>query len=274
MERELKRMFEMKETEMKVPPTLSPELRKRIGRQRMVVAGLVAAAACALAIGGFAAARSLSNDAAPIPPAEGTEKRDPRALTYNFPDVEVTLHAAEPWAEYSPAPDESPVAFNDAWAGGTALVFDQDSEETLGLDAHPGAVGTACQSGVAADAETLARQIRSDTDLEATAPVRVSVAGVEALRMDVRAASGAEPCSKWGPAYPSAPMVLGLGSGSGGAALGEGSRMRLYLLDTPWRSDQWSRRVFAVWIVAPETRFEQVLEAAQPILESMEFHAK
>jgi hypothetical protein len=71
MEQELRRMFEMKETEMTVPPTLSPELRNRIGRQRIVMGGLVAAAAVAVVVGGFAGARSLSSDdAAPVPPAE------------------------------------------------------------------------------------------------------------------------------------------------------------------------------------------------------------
>lgn len=70
MEHELRRMFEVKEIEMTVPPTLSPELRSQIGRQRMVIGGLVAAAACALVIGGFAGAQSLrSDDAAPLPPA-------------------------------------------------------------------------------------------------------------------------------------------------------------------------------------------------------------
>lgn len=68
MEQELRRMFEMKETEMSVPPTLSPELRNRVGRQRMIMGGLVAAAALALVVGGFAGARSLSSDRA-IPPA-------------------------------------------------------------------------------------------------------------------------------------------------------------------------------------------------------------
>jgi hypothetical protein len=58
----------MKEADMSVPPTLSPELRNRIGRQRMVIGGLVAAAATVIVIGGFAGARSLSRDDAPPPP--------------------------------------------------------------------------------------------------------------------------------------------------------------------------------------------------------------
>ncbi len=70
MEQELRRMFEIKETEMTVPPTLSPELRNRIGRQRMVMGGIVAAAALALVFGGFAVRSAVSTDAAPVPPAD------------------------------------------------------------------------------------------------------------------------------------------------------------------------------------------------------------
>jgi WD40-like Beta Propeller Repeat len=75
MDQDLKRMFEMKEADVVVPPTLSPELRSRIGRKRMVMGGLVAAATLVLAIGGFAGARSLSrDDTAPVPPAEEKEQ--------------------------------------------------------------------------------------------------------------------------------------------------------------------------------------------------------
>ena len=89
MEQELRQMFEMKETEITVPSTLSPALRNRIGRQRMVMGGLIAAAAFALVIGGFAGARSLSNDAVPIPPADETEDKDPTVV--NFPDLTKTF---------------------------------------------------------------------------------------------------------------------------------------------------------------------------------------
>ena len=82
MEQELRRMFEMKEVEMNVPPTLSPELRSRIGRQRMFMGGLAAAAAIAVVIGGFAGARSLSSDdAAPVPPAKQEEQGTPSPET-------------------------------------------------------------------------------------------------------------------------------------------------------------------------------------------------
>jgi hypothetical protein len=70
MENELKQMFEMKGTDMSVSPTLSPELRNRVGRQRIVMGGLVVAAAFALVLGGFAVRSAVSTDAAPVPPAE------------------------------------------------------------------------------------------------------------------------------------------------------------------------------------------------------------
>ena len=69
MERELKQMFETKGPEMSVPPTLSPQLRKRILRQRMVTGGLVATAAFALVFGGLAMGSAIWTDAAPVRPA-------------------------------------------------------------------------------------------------------------------------------------------------------------------------------------------------------------
>ncbi|HYI46011.1 MAG TPA: hypothetical protein VE174_11205, partial [Actinomycetota bacterium] len=75
MEQELRRMFEIKETDMVTSPTLSPELRNRIGRQRIVMGGAVAATAFALVLGGFAMTSALSTDAAPVRPAE--ERKPP-----------------------------------------------------------------------------------------------------------------------------------------------------------------------------------------------------
>jgi hypothetical protein len=87
MEQELRRMFEMKETEMTLPATLPPELRKRVGRQRMVMGGLVAAAAAAVVIGGFAGARSLTSDEA-LPPAEEDSNVSPFVDTWTSTDVD------------------------------------------------------------------------------------------------------------------------------------------------------------------------------------------
>jgi hypothetical protein len=49
-----------------------------------------------------------------------------------------------------------------------------------------------------------------------------------------------------------------------------GEWMRLYLFDVPEGS---SMRILAIAIVAPESRFERVVEAAAPVVDSIEFHA-
>ena len=44
--------------------------------------------------------------------------------------------------------------------------------------------------------------------------------------------------------------------------------MRLYLFDAPEGS---SIRILAITIIAPESRFESVVKAAAPVVESVEF---
>ena len=56
-----------------------------------------------------------------------------------------------------------------------------------------------------------------------------------------------------------------------GANLDTGIRMRLFLVDVPAASGS---RVVAVAITAPEARFEAVLAAAGPVLDSIQFHAQ
>ena len=271
IERELRDM--MKETAGAAHhiPRADRKLVRRARLRRMQTVLLAGTAAAALVIGGFTGARSLFDDAAPIPPAEEMENMDPSAGTYDLLGVEVSLRVPDPWTAYS-ASSEPTVPTPNERTGGPVLALEENPEEHLGLDADPHPVGSACQPAAGHDdPEAVARGIRSDDDLETTAPVAVNVGGVDGLRMDVRVRAGAKPCSRWGPGYPSAPMVLAQGHSSG-ATLEGGSRMRLYLLDTPWRSENWSRRVFALWIVAPEARFERVVKAAQPILDSIEFH--
>lgn len=116
-----------------------------------------------------------------------------------------------------------------------------------------------------ADAEALARSIRSDPDLEATEPVAVGVGGIEALRMDVVAATESSEVE----------TVLVRGPRCGdecprGLGLDRAHRMRLYLLDLPGGS---SARILAIAIVAEEVRFEPAVDAAGAIVDSFEFHA-
>jgi hypothetical protein len=128
-----------------------------------------------------------------------------------------------------------------------------------------GLIETGCEAGPApADADAFARSVRSNPHLEATAPVAVSVGGIDALRMDVIAAPGGAVCD--------GPLVLARGVG-----LLPTDRMRLYLLDVPGGS----ARMLAIAVIArdpyakvqvAQPTFEQVVEEATPIVESIEFH--
>ena len=117
---------------------------------------------------------------------------------------------------------------------------------------------TGCETGPApADAETLVRSIRSNPALEATAPVAVSVGGIDAMRMDVVAPGRLD-------VGDCAPMVLEH------LSLMQDDRARLYLLDLP---EGMSARILAIAISAHDSEFEYVVEAAAPIVDSFEFHA-
>ena len=131
----------------------------------------------------------------------------------------------------------------------------------------PWPVGEGCASGAkAADAEALAQAIESDPDLVATAPVAVTIAGQQGLSMDVTAAPGASVCEE----YPATYVLTHDSTGNrNGLPIGEGSRIRLYLLDAPEGS---SLGILAIAVAAPESRFDDVVADATPIIESIEFH--
>jgi hypothetical protein len=182
-----------------------------------------------------------------------------------FLDGEVTFDAAWPWDWYIGGwgftPTMTTLQFDD---------FDQDDAgigQLLVIVADPLPVESGCRQGPApADAEALARSIRSDPDLEATEPMAVTVGGIVALRMDVVAATGASVCE----GGPAAQVVTPNDHDWFGVFLRHGERMRLYLLDLP---EGMSARILAITISAPEPDFEHVMEAAEPIVDSIEFHA-
>jgi len=186
--------------------------------------------------------------------APTTENGQAVAVPYGFLNGEVTFAAPWPW-DYSWAGwDHGPT-----WT--TLISSNHRPWERLVVVADPRPIETGCQQGpAAADAEALARTIRSDPDLEATSPVAVRVAGIEALRMDVVAATGASVCGVAG-----TPQVVTE------TGLDHGERMRLYLLDLP---EGLSARILAIAIVAHDGRFERVLEAAAPIVDSFEFRTR
>jgi PQQ-like domain len=169
-------------------------------------------------------------------------------LLYSFFDGEVTTSAAYPWD----------LSFADV----SALALNDNRDERVELVEDPLPVESGCEQGPApTDANALAQTIRSDPDLETTAPVAVTVGGVEGVSMDIALAPGGDVCEPQG-----GPET---GGGRWRTPLSPGSPMRLYLVDVPEGS---ATRMLAIAIVAPEARFEVVFEAAAPIIESIEFH--
>ncbi|HJP65299.1 MAG TPA: hypothetical protein VKA30_03225 [Actinomycetota bacterium] len=213
----------------------------------IAVVALVGFAAAACSSG--EAERPASEDQRTVVPSSNS----PAALPYSVLDGEVTFSAAPPWRE-------------SCCLGPWSLSLG-DAAERIYVLADPLPVRTGCRKGPApADAEALARSIDSDPDLEATAPVAARVGGTQALRMDVAAAPAASECDRW-----AAPLVVtqtGVEQAFAQIAAVQARRIRLYLLGLPEGS---SAGILAIAIVAPDARFEAVVEAAAPILDSFEF---
>jgi hypothetical protein len=214
--------------------------------------------------------------------APTTEDGQPVAVPYNAFDGEATLHVAHPWVfyDYSPGPIFGRLIPEGPGVGPTTDGGQRNDWDELFLMADPAWVGTDCQTGPDPDnAEALAESIRSDPGLEATDPVAVSVGGAEALMMDVKIEAGATVCAPitdggdllpngvLRPVFGTSMTVVDDGVVTGVAT---GEWMRLYLFDVP---DGSSMRILAIAIVAPESRFERVIEAATPVVDSIEFHA-
>lgn len=187
--------------------------------------------------------------------APTTENGQPLAVPDDLlHDGQVIMYAPYPWRH---------TFMNDH-----ALIRSQGSTyDEIQVIADPRPVGTGCEAGPAqADAQALAESIQSDPDFDATAPVSMSIGGVDALMMEVEAAAGASVCD-----YFPGSLVLGSSTDQlpGDMHLPAGSRMRLYLLDLP---EGMSARILGVAVIAPAERFESVVEDATPILESMELN--
>lgn len=181
-------------------------------------------------------------------PLSTTEDGQSVAVLYSALGGDLTFAAAPPWDDpfFSDGPETSLGRIEN----GSASQFTQ-----LAVVADP-LTAAGCEVGPApADAESLVSSIAANPDLEATAPVAVSVGGIDALRMDIVAPGqpGTGDC---------VPMVLEHLSLSGEA------RMRVYVLDLP---EGMSARLLAIGIIAHESMFDDVLEAATPVLESFEF---
>jgi hypothetical protein len=171
-------------------------------------------------------------------------------VPYSMLDGEVTFAAAPPWGDTTL--ERSFTVLGGVGRGSasqfTMFAVVADPRTAIGCEAGP----------VAADAEALVRRIRSNPDFEATAPVAVRVGAIDAVRMDVVALGRPE-------AGVCMPLVLDR------LWAGEDTPMRLYLLDLP---EGMSARILAIGIVALDSEFERVVEAAAPVLDSIEFHTR
>jgi hypothetical protein len=211
--------------------------------------------------------------------APTTEDGQPVAVPYNFPDGEVTLQVAHPWVFH-----DGSIAVRLIPEGAVVRPTTDGGErngwDELVLIADPASAGTCQADPGPADAEALAESILAYPNLEGTAPVVASAGGAEALMMDVVIASGATMtvaadaqgnlCYEGvlGHLFDNNATVHIDNGFMTGVATGE--RMRLYLFDVPEGS---SMRILAIAIIAPESRFERVVEAAMPVVDSIEFHA-
>jgi hypothetical protein len=188
------------------------------------------------------------------------ENGQPLPEPYSILDGQVTFEVPPPWYGFFDYGPDTIALIQPDLPGDLAV---------LGVLPDPLPLENGCEPGSPpADAEALARSILSDSDLEATEPVAVSVGGMAALQMDVVTATGATVCDS---GSPEVLAVADSGDGFGAHWLEPGDRMRLYLLDLP---DGSSARTLAVTFVAPEASYEAVLEDAGPILDSFEFGSR
>ena len=183
--------------------------------------------------------------------------------TFSLLHGEVTFRAAGAWDDHFEAYID-PRLFFLIGPGGEGA--DEGAEMTILVNPLP--PEAPCDRRVPPSAEELVQAIRSNPDLEATAPVLERVGGMDALRMDVVAAPGASvgPCVD--PLAESVDVVSVPGKPWGSVGLGDLGR--LFVLDLPGGS----ARTLAIWITAPDAAvFQQALDAAAPVLDSFEFHA-
>ena len=177
--------------------------------------------------------------------------------TFSFLYGEVTFHVGRPWDDHA----ESYLDPRIFWLIG------QPDEAGIEILANP-SPESSCgnSSGVPASAEELVGAIRSNPDLETTAPVPALVGGIEAVRLDVAPVQGAPTCT-FGD---NVPVVSVAGREGAWGSINPGDLGRLYILDLPGGS----ARALAILITAPEVVFEQTVRDAGPVVDSFEFHTR
>lgn len=205
--------------------------------------------------------------------AATTEDGQPVAVPFEFFDGQVTMQVAHPWmfnGNFGRLIPEGPGVMPTTDGG------ERNDWDEFFMLADPALAATGCPSdGAAVDAASLAESIRSDPDYGATAPVAFSAGEVDGLMMDVAIAPGMTVCASetFGHALPNLVLDLDglLYSSRNGVVTGTatGELVRLYLFDAPEES---SMQILAIAIVAPESSFDRAVEAAAPVVASLDFH--
>jgi hypothetical protein len=191
-----------------------------------------------------------------------TENGQPVTVSYTSADGEVTVSAPAPWTMWWP--EQSHLLSLDVWFG----LMERDSHGTrtnigfvdpVAYDAWCADNGGSPLLSRPADAAAIAQQVLADPNFETTAPEAVRVGGLDAVSMDVVLAPDGRPCgigmiviSRWIHELYDPDL-----------------RLRLYLVDLP---EGMSVGTLAITVVAPEERFEAVIEETAPIIDSIEFH--
>jgi hypothetical protein len=205
---------------------------------------------------------------APNATSDSSERTGPGA--FSFLGGEVTFQAASPWGDHAESYLDPRIFWLIGRDEGDAAPEQGLSRSERYWQRFPLSIeilanplpesSCAAPSGVPGSAEEIVGAIRSNPDLESTAPLTETVGGLDALRLDVAAAPGADACVE------AVPVVTVAGR-EGWGGITHDARGRLYVLDLPGGS----ARALAIWITAPQTLFEQAVEAAQPVVDSFEF---
>jgi hypothetical protein len=199
-----------------------------------------------------------------------TENGQAVVLSSTSEDGEVTVSAPSTWSTWLPGKGAGKGGHEqalDVWFGGLwhPEEFFGSGErielvDPVAYDSWCAANGGSPLLSAPADAAAIAQQVMSDPNFEATAPVAVRIGGLDAISIDVALAQGGEACgvsmieiSRWIHALEGEP----------------GWRLRLYLVDLP---AGMSVDTLAITVVAPEDRFDDVIEETKPVIESIEFH--
>jgi len=194
-----------------------------------------------------------------------TENGQPVVLPHTSSDGEVTVSAPSTWAMWWPEAAhvaDVGVWFGGLWRSGDLFGSGERVEfvDPVAYDAWCGAAGGSPLLSGPANAASIAQQVVADPNFESSDPVAARVGGLDAVMMDVALAPGGESCgigmiiiSRW---------IHELWD--------PGLRLRLYLVDLP---EAMSVETLAITVVAPEKRFDEVIDETARIIDSIEFHA-